>query len=456
MKTTRIFSAFAALVIGIASFSALPAYAEDEETMYGDIRYSRVLNAELGIYAGDTLDCSKVILEAVMYDWEGKASYVYSFTVGSGEFADLYTLDTTQVDTETPGDYQVVIRPAAGETGSFPYKSISPVQYHDLCMKGTESAIPVKIYDKDYNADTPLYLRCYKEYIEMICGEGVMIPLIGAYPAKVEYEVEDETIARVERSSTTQELVLWGLKEGETTVTVRTSDGRTATEKVRVLPPIVTETEPLVFTTTTLPNPALTATTTTVTFTTPDPATTTTKWWYQYETTEPKQTSTAIWTEAASHTTVADEKGRFRDEDGNIIIEHNGTTMKLNPGTADDDLSRSTTETSYTTATDEKGRILDENGDVLIINGTSAVVSGNITDIVLPDNDWGNANCKDGTDISDAVLIARYIVQDKAAVITDQGLANADLTHDGNVDGEDLSRLMLFLGRIITFDDLKA
>ena len=119
MKTTRFFSAFAALVLGTASFSALSAYAEDEETMYGDIRYSGALNSELGIYAGDTLDCSRVILEAVMYDWEGKASYVYSFTVGSGEFAELYTLDTTQVDTETPGDYHIVIRPAAGENGSF-------------------------------------------------------------------------------------------------------------------------------------------------------------------------------------------------------------------------------------------------------------------------------------------------------------------------------------------------
>ena len=215
MKTTRFISAFAALVLGTASFSAWPVYAEDEETMYGDIRYSGALNSELGIYAGDTLDCSKVILEAVMYNWEGKASYVYSFTVGSGEFADLYTLDTSQVDTETPGDYHVVIKPAAGETGSFPDKSISPARYWDLCIKGTEGAIPVKVYPKDINADTPLYLRCYKEYIEMYCGGGVMIPLVGAYPAKAEYEVADETIARVEKSSTAQNLVLWGLKEGE-------------------------------------------------------------------------------------------------------------------------------------------------------------------------------------------------------------------------------------------------
>lgn len=384
MKTTRFFSAFAALVLGTASFSALYAYAEDEETMYGDIRYSGALNSELGIYAGDTLDCSRVILEAVMYDWEGKASYVYSFTVGSGEFAELYTLDTTQVDTETPGDYHIVIRPAAGENGSFPYKSISPVQYHDLCMKGTESAIPVKVYDKDSNADTPLYLRCYKEYIEMNCGGGVMIPLVGAYPAKTEYEVEDETIARVEKSSTAQNLVLWGLREGETTVTVRTSDGRTATEKIRVLPAIVTETEPPILTTT------------------PDPATTTTKWWYQYETTEPEQTSTAVWTEVTTKTTV----------------------------------------------TDEKGRILDEYGNVLIINGTSAVVTGSITDIMLPDADWGDANCDNNVDVLDAVLTARFAAEDHEAILTKQGKLNADMNHDGNLTGDDVTAILRKIAKL--------
>ena len=384
MKTTRFFSAFAALVLGTASFSALSAYAEDEETMYDDIRYSGALNSELGIYAGDTLDCSRVILEAVMYDWEGKASYVYSFTVGSGEFAELYTLDTTQVDTETPGDYHIVIRPAAGENGSFPYKSISPVQYHDLCMKGTESAIPVKVYDKDSNADTPLYLRCYKEYIEMNCGGGVMIPLVGAYPAKTEYEVEDETIARVEKSSTAQNLVLWGLREGETTVTVRTSDGRTATEKIRVLPAIVTETEPPILTTT------------------PDPATTTTKWWYQYETTEPEQTSTAVWTEVTTKTTV----------------------------------------------TDEKGRILDENGNVLIINGTSAVVTGSITDIMLPDADWGDANCDGTIDVTDAVLLARFCTEDRTAVINEQGKLNADINRDGNLTPDDVTDILRRIAKL--------
>ena len=92
MKKTKYLSVFAALVISAASFAAIPIHAEDEEEILsGDIRYSQALNMnrELGIYTGDTFDFSKVILEAVQYNWEGKASYVYSFTIGSGEFAEL-------------------------------------------------------------------------------------------------------------------------------------------------------------------------------------------------------------------------------------------------------------------------------------------------------------------------------------------------------------------------------
>ena len=388
MKLTKLFSAFAALVLSAASFAAIPIHAEDDDILYGDIRYSQALNMnrELGVYAGDTFDFSNVILEAVQYNWEGTASYVYSFTVGSGEFAELYTLDTAQVDPNTPGEYEVIIRPAASETGSFPYKSVSPVQYYDLRMKGCESAIPVKVYPKDCNADQPLYLRCYKEYIEMYCGGGVMIPLVGAYPARVEYAVADETIAKVQ-SSSPDYLELLGLKEGETTVTVRASDGRTTAEKVRVLPTAVTETEPPVLTTTARFNPDPPATAATVTVITPDPATATTKWWYQYETTEPAAVTAAVATEAmqdsATHTTAAE-----------------------------------------------------------------------LTDEVLPDMVRGDANCDGSIDVADAVLIARFAAEDREATMTDQGRKNADVTHDNNVDSQDAARILQYIAKKITFEDL--
>ena len=463
MKKTRIFPAVTALVMSAAFASAWPVHAEDDEiTVYGDIRYSKSLNRELGIYAGDTFDYSNVTLEAVQYDWEGRASYVYSFTVGSGEFAELYTLDTSGVDTETPGDYEVIIKPAAGETGSFPYKSISPVRYYDLCMKGTESAIPVKVYPKDYNANTPLYLRCYTEYITMYCDGGVMIPLVGAYPAKVEYAVEDETIAKVQASSEPDHLTLWGLKEGETTVTVRTSDGRTTTEKVRVLPAIVTETEPPILTTTARFNPELTATTTTVTVTTPDPATTTTKWWYQYETTEPVPEttiacSTVLTADGTTTTTTTEitDIAVIREMLTNYVTEHNLdakiVSNKEYPG-YQDIVVEYNTGAEVNAWTELRQYIQEQNidawkiGVVPVVDGVPMTTS-NLT--VNPPLETGNVNCTDGVDVADAVLLARFVAEEPDAVITAQGKQNADANSDGNLTNDDVIVILKMIAKLI-------
>lgn len=41
-------------------------------------------------------------------------------------------------------------------------------------------------------------------------------------------------------------------------------------------------------------------------------------------------------------------------------------------------------------------------------------------------------------DISDAVLLARYIVEDPAAKLTDVGKTNADITGDGKLNSDDV------------------
>lgn len=307
MKKTRILPFFVSLVMSVSSFSVLPA-AADEDTVYGDIKYSDILSPKLGIYAGDAFDYSNIQLKAVSYDYAGAESYVYSFSVGSGEFSELYTLDAGEVDTETPGTYKVYIRPNAGKSGSFPYKSVSPVQYYDICMKGEESEFEVTVYDKDYNADTPLYLRFFTEYIEVPCDRGIGIELIGAFPAKIECEIEDETIAKV-KDSPAGYVEIWGLKEGETTLTVRASDGRTTTEKIRVLPPEDAVTEPPAVTTTTAIHGG--TTTAPVTVTSAAPAETTTKWWYQYETTTAITTTFGFDTAAETTTTTATPKADY-------------------------------------------------------------------------------------------------------------------------------------------------
>ena len=67
---------------------------------------------------------------------------------------------------------------------------------------------------------------------------------------------------------------------------------------------------------------------------------------------------------------------------------------------------------------------------------------------------YGDANTDGMVDVADAVLIARYAVSDPEAILTDQGRINADVTHDGNADGQDAAKILLYIAKRISFEDL--
>ncbi len=71
-----------------------------------------------------------------------------------------------------------------------------------------------------------------------------------------------------------------------------------------------------------------------------------------------------------------------------------------------------------------------------------------------PVTKWGDATCDGNVDVSDAVLVCRYAVSDANAKLTDTGRANADVTHDGEVDAADASRILECIARIISEADL--
>ena len=56
-------------------------------------------------------------------------------------------------------------------------------------------------------------------------------------------------------------------------------------------------------------------------------------------------------------------------------------------------------------------------------------------------------------DVSDAVLLARFLNEDKAAKITDQGQKNANVIK-GDLDSDDISGILLCIARIISKDQL--
>ena len=62
----------------------------------------------------------------------------------------------------------------------------------------------------------------------------------------------------------------------------------------------------------------------------------------------------------------------------------------------------------------------------------------------------GDANCDDCVDISDAVLILRCVVEDREAVITDQGKTNADADRDGKLSSDDAKLILQYIAKKIT------
>jgi endoglucanase len=65
--------------------------------------------------------------------------------------------------------------------------------------------------------------------------------------------------------------------------------------------------------------------------------------------------------------------------------------------------------------------------------------------------DWGDADCNGAVDVSDAVLLAKFINQDASAKITDQGQINANVIK-GDLDSDDLSAILMYIARMISKD----
>ena len=63
----------------------------------------------------------------------------------------------------------------------------------------------------------------------------------------------------------------------------------------------------------------------------------------------------------------------------------------------------------------------------------------------------GDANCDNVVDIADAVLVMRYAVADSEAVITEQGIKNADTDKNGRTDDRDATMILQFIAKKITF-----
>ncbi len=76
------------------------------------------------------------------------------------------------------------------------------------------------------------------------------------------------------------------------------------------------------------------------------------------------------------------------------------------------------------------------------------------------DADWGNVNeSKESTpeervDVSDAVLLARFVAEDASAKVSTQGKLNADVNANGKPDSEDTVKILRFIAKLIPYENL--
>ena len=61
----------------------------------------------------------------------------------------------------------------------------------------------------------------------------------------------------------------------------------------------------------------------------------------------------------------------------------------------------------------------------------------------------GDVDCSGNVDVSDAVLLARFLAEDKEAVVTDQGKVNADVNKDGTPAQDDITMILRAIALLI-------
>ena len=67
---------------------------------------------------------------------------------------------------------------------------------------------------------------------------------------------------------------------------------------------------------------------------------------------------------------------------------------------------------------------------------------------------WGDVDGNRAVDVADAVLLARFCAEDKEVSVSAEGKRNADVSGDGDLTTDDLSKLLLYLANMLTAEQL--
>ena len=87
----------------------------------------------------------------------------------------------------------------------------------------------------------------------------------------------------------------------------------------------------------------------------------------------------------------------------------------------------------------------DEKGNKVISAAAKLTISGKAASDKPEGYNPGDINGDGAIDVSDAVLLARFIAEDVTAPMTRLGVLNADVDGSGNPDGDDVILILKFI-----------
>lgn len=120
----------------------------------------------------------------------------------------------------------------------------------------------------------------------------------------------------------------------------------------------------------------------------------------------------------------------------------NGEPRSTEPG------GITTTKPTTTTQTTTTSKTSSETTTTTV--STTASDSGKNDDKVM----WGDVNEDKTVDVSDAVLLARLVAEDAGAMVTEQGMKNADVSGDSTISSDDTIKILRAIAKLITMDEL--
>ncbi len=154
-----------------------------------------------------------------------------------------------------------------------------------------------------------------------------------------------------------------------------------------------------------------------------------------------------------------DDKGVFIGLDHEIPLGANGQSLSEYygggiSGTRPTTVSTTETTKDTTTSTTESTTTSETTTSSSVTTPKTTESSESESGRDPQNTKWGDVNCDKAVDVSDAVLLSRFVAEDSEASITSAGKVNADVDGDGNLTGDDVLKILKNISKLISDEEL--